>query len=368
MRGQVNKWANPRILVVAPGHGGRGGIDSVVRLYQSTPMWEAMGCFMLSTYDDRSTLRKICAALRGYMLAPAAIYGSEIVHVHLAGEISLLRKMPVMLLAKLLQRRLIVHVHACSEESLFEKTPRWAWTYCLNAADCVIALSPLWELAIRKHAPRAQVTVVPNPVRSFRPVARERNSVPRILYVGKLEGRKGYNTLMDAAAIVLREFPQAQFWFAGHGELEAAQAYAGRCGVLTAVRLLGWISGDELEKVYDDADIFCLPSHNEGVPMSMLEAMSHSLPVVCTPVGGIPDVIEDRSNGLLVRPGNPESIADGILHLLRDPEFAALIAQSGKEKVEEMCSLAAIEAQMTSIYLGLAQPTRCAPVEIRHDA
>jgi len=331
-------------------------------------MWEALGCRMLSTYDDRTALRKICAALRGYLLAPAALYRTEIVHIHLAGEISLLRKIPVLVLAKLLQRRLIVHVHACSEESLFEKTPRWAWTYCLNAADCVIALSPSWERAIRKHAPRAQVTVVPNPVKAFRPVARKQNGAPRILYVGKLEARKGYDTLIDAAAIVLREFPQAQFWFAGHGELNAARAHAERCGVLSQVRLLGWVSGDELEKVYDKADIFCLPSHNEGVPMSMLEAMSHSLPVVCTPVGGIPDVIEDGTNGLLVKPGDPESIADGILHLLRDPEFAALVAQSGKEKVEEMCSLEAVEAQMMRIYLDLAQPTRCAPIEIRHDA
>ena len=113
--------SNPRVLVVAPGHHGRGGIDSVIRLYQSTDMWKEMSCRMLPTYDDKNLLRKVWAAISGYLLAPAAFLHAEIIHVHLAGEISLLRKIPMLALAKVLRRPLIVHVHACSEESLFIK-------------------------------------------------------------------------------------------------------------------------------------------------------------------------------------------------------------------------------------------------------
>jgi glycosyltransferase involved in cell wall biosynthesis len=354
----MKEITNPRVLVVAPGHRGRGGIDSVVRLYQDTLMWNEMSCHMLSTYDDRNTRRKIFAAIKGYLSAPAALIHVDIVHVHLAGEISLLRKIPILVMAKVLRRRVIIHVHACSEESLFIKTPRWAWKFVLKNADRVIALSSSWERCIKLHASDAHVVVIPNPVRSFPLAATQRDNIsPRILYVGKLEARKGYDTLIAAAAIVLNKFPRAEFWLAGHGELDAARRQAEHYGISSNVRLLGWVTGVELERIYEMVNIFCLPSHNEGVPMSMLEAMSHSLPVICTAVGGVPDVIENEYSGLLVEPGNAESVASGILRLLQEPKRAALIAEFGYRKVSEMCSIDIVATQISEIYRDLAKPT-----------
>lgn len=353
----MRKISNPRVLVVAPGHRGRGGIDSVIRLYQGTQMWNEMSCRMLSTYDDTDTRRKIFAAIRGYLAAPFALMRVDIVHFHLAGEISLLRKIPILIMAKALKRRVVVHVHACSEESLFIKTPKWAWKFVLKGADRVIALSPSWEKAIKRHASDAHVVVIPNPVKSFPLSAKQRDNIsPRILYVGKLEARKGYDTLIAAAAIVINKFPRAEFWLAGHGELGAAQKQAEAYGISSHVHLLGWVTGVELERVYEMANIFCLPSYNEGVPMSMLEAMSHSLPVICTAVGGIPDVIENECNGLLVEPGSAESVAMGILRLLQEPKLAALIAESGCKKAGEMCSIATIATQIKELYRDLAEP------------
>ena len=352
----MNMASNPRVLVVAPGHRGRGGIDSVVRLYEDTGMWSEMSCRMLSTYDDKSAARKAFAALRSYLLAPALLVRADIVHFHMAGEISLLRKLPVLLMAKALRKRVIVHIHAYSEESLFVRTPRFAWEYSLRAADRVIALSPSWAEAIRLHAPYAEVVVVPNPVKVFLPATDKRNPLTRVLFVGKLEVRKGYDTLITAAATVLKEFPQTEFWFAGHGELDAARDQSQRLGIDGQVRLLGWIAGSELEHIYDQVDVFCLPSQNEGVPMSMLEAMSHALPVVCTPVGGVPDVIVNGKNGLLVTPGSPDSVAAAILRLLRNPELAEAIGRSGHKTVQETCGIVAVAAQMSTIYRDVAAP------------
>jgi glycosyltransferase involved in cell wall biosynthesis len=347
---------NPRVLVVAPGHKGRGGIDAVVRLHQSTDVWNAMGCTMLATYDDRSAARKAWAAASAYAMAPAALLRADVVHMHLAGEISLLRKVPVMAMARAMRRLVIVHIHACSEESLFVKTPRWAWRYMLHAAERVIALSPMWADAIRRHAPGVEVEVVPNPVRLFAARAPQHSDAPRILYVGKLEARKGYDTLLAAAPIVLKEFPRAEFCFAGHGEVEAAQTQAKALGIASSVRLLGWTSGKELERVYEETDVFCLPSHNEGVPMAMLEAMSHAVPVVCTPVGGVPDVIVDGSNGLFVTPGSADSVADGILRLLRNRDVAEAMGRLGQKTVQATCGLDAVAAQMAAIYREVAAP------------
>jgi glycosyltransferase involved in cell wall biosynthesis len=352
----MNEALNPRVLVVAPGPRGRGGIDSVVGLYKGSDLWNEMNCRMLATYNDKSLTRKLLAALRCYLHAPAALMGVDIVHIHMAGENSLLRKLPILLLAKLSRKRVIVHIHAFSEESLFMKTPRWAWEYSLRAADRVIALSPSWATIIRRHAAYAEVVVVPNPVKVFAPASGKRHSLLRVLFVGKLEVRKGYDTLLAAAAIVLKEFPEAEFWFAGHGELNEAREQAVRLGISSKVRLLGWIAERELQAIYSQVDVFCLPSHNEGVPMSMLEAMSHTIPVVCTPVGGVPDVIVDGTNGLIVEPGSPGSVAAGIVRLFRDSELAGTIGRLGHKTVQETCGIDAVTTQMAAIYRDLAAP------------
>lgn len=357
----------PRVLVIAPGHLGRGGIDSVVRMYQGTEMWSGF-CRMLSTYDDRDPMRKIWAAIKAYAISPFAVARAEIIHIHLAGQISLLRKLPIVVLALILRRKLIIHIHASGEESLFIRTPRWAWKFVLGTADYVIALSPSWKKIILKHVGGANVVVLPNPVNTFALVPRHISSRPRVLYVGKLESRKGFKELISAAAFVLQEFPQAEFWFAGHGDLDTAREHAIHLGISEQIHLLGWLSASELTAIYDQADIFCLPSHNEGVPMSVLEAMSHGLPVVCTPVGGLPDIIRDGKNALYAKPGDPGSIANALLHLMREPDMAAALAKAGRNTVVDDFHIQQISERLEALYWELAATEKVSSSKVLHDA
>ncbi|WP_158615460.1 glycosyltransferase family 4 protein [Acidipila sp. EB88] len=343
----------PTVLVIAPGHGGRGGIDSVVRMHQTTETWRRMRCRLFPTYDDRNAVRKVRAAINAYLRAPRALSSATLVHLHLAGEISLLRKLPLILMAKLMRKPLILHVHAGSEESLFQKTPAWAWKCAFNAADRVIALSPAWAAILRRHLPRTEIVVIPNPVRIAPEPPPQGAEHCRVLFAGKLEARKGFLTLLDAAAVVLAEHPSVEFWFAGHGALPEARAHAAKLGIASQVHLLGWVDHTHLAELYAQASIFCLPSHNEGVPMALLEAMSHSLPVITTPVGGIPDVVTSEYNGLLVPPGDAEALATALIRLLRSPVFAYSLAENGRRTVEAQCSIAETDHALGALYASL---------------
>jgi glycosyltransferase involved in cell wall biosynthesis len=336
-------------------------------MYQGTEMWDKF-CRMISTYDDRGPIQKIWAAAKAYFISPLAVARAEIVHIHLAGQISLLRKLPIVALASLLRRRLIIHVHASGEDSLFDDTPRWAWKFVLETADYVIALSPSWKKIILKHAEGARVVVLPNPVNTFAPINRNISPSPRVLYVGKLESRKGFKELITAAAFVLQEFPQVEFWFAGHGDLDTARQHALHLGISEQIHLLGWLNAGELTAIYDQADIFCLPSHNEGVPMSVLEAMSHGLPVVCTPVGGLPDIVRDGKNALYAKPGDPGSIANALLHLLREPDMAATLAKAGQNTVIDNFHIQQIIERLEELYWELAATESASPSKVLHDA
>lgn len=340
------------VLVIAPADG-RGGIASVVRLHSQTEAWRVMRARLLSTYDDRSSWRKILSAAKAYVAAPLLIARATIVHVHLAAQKSVLRKLPLILMAKSLGKPVIVHVHAFSMESLFDSTTLYAGRLTLRLADHVIALSQVWADAMTSRDASLSVSVIQNPVSTFRRNSWTPDQTPVVLYAGKLEARKGYQDLLAAAVPILKAFPSTQFWFAGHGDIEVAKAMADTYGIRESVKFMGWLSPEEMSKAYESATIFCLPSYNEGVPMVVLEAMARGIPVVCTKVGGLPNYIEHGENGLFADAGDSVSIAKTILFLLMDSSHAQTIGERGAKTIQNTCSLEAVSKQLESLYWRL---------------
>jgi glycosyltransferase involved in cell wall biosynthesis len=337
-----------KVLVVAPSLHTRGGITSVVRLHMGTKAWKEMNCEHLSTHDDRSALRKIWAAIWGYVKAPSMVAQADMVHFHLAGERSLLRKLPIAAMARLLGKPYIVHVHASSPHSLFDRTPGWATRSVLDHAARIVALSESWADAIRPQVTGVVIEVIPNPVRFF-PIRRT-SPHKTVLFAGKLEARKGYRTLLQAIPEILKLHPDAMFVFAGNGETAEASRIVERLGVSRSVQVLGWVSPLEMDGLYGDASVFCLPSRNEGVPMSVLEAMSHGVPVVCTPVGGLPEIIDDGKNAILAQVDDAASLTTGIVGLLDDRQHAEALGMAGRDTVYELCGLEQVGKRLSDLY------------------
>src|SRR5690606_15420270 len=101
-----------------------------------------------------------------------------------------------------------------------------------------------------------------------------------------------------------------------------------------------------------------LPSYNEALPMSILEAMAFGLPVVTTPVGGIPEAITDGREGLLVRPGDVPTLADKLCALLDDPALARTMGREGRKKAKEKYSVQRVIPAIESLYLKLGAKPR----------
>jgi glycosyltransferase involved in cell wall biosynthesis len=338
------------VLVVGPGQRGRGGIAAVIRMHQRTTTWERRRTYHLATFDDRSAFHKLWSALAAYVVAPYHLLRTDLAHVHLAAQTSILRKIPILWMAKVLRRPVIVHVHAPSTESLFRDTKPWAMRFTFRTAARVVALSQSWADAFVAYEPKARVVVLANPVRIFDRIQHDPSAAPVVLFVGKLEPRKGYGDLLSAAKLVLNDFPYAQFWFAGHGEVDAARVQAEKLGIVGSVRFLGWVDGNDLEGIYRQAHVVALPSYAEGVPMCIIEGMSHGIPVVCTPVGGLPELIRDGENGLFVIPGDVIGLARQIGRLLGEPKFAATLGMAGRADVIHHCAIEHIDAALDALY------------------
>jgi glycosyltransferase involved in cell wall biosynthesis len=152
---------------------------------------------------------------------------------------------------------------------------------------------------------------------------------PLIGCVGRLDGVKGHTFLVRAARTVCQRYPRAVFVLAGQGQLrDTLEEEANALGIGQNVRFLGY--RHDVSAVLAALDIFVLPSLSEGLPLSLLEAMAASIPIVASNVGGIPEVVGDGQSGLLAEPGDPAGLAEKILMLLDNQALGKTIAQNAR--------------------------------------
>jgi len=169
-----------------------------------------------------------------------------------------------------------------------------------------------------------------------------------VLTVANLRPEKGYDTLLDAARLVVDRDLPVRFVSVGIGSEEAAMAERHRAlGLGDRFTFLG-LRQDVL-RLLVAADLFVLPSRQEGLPVVLMEATSVGLPIVATAVGGVPQVLTDGVDGLVVPPDSPEDLADGVARLVVDPELRRRLGVGARER-SVMFDVAEASRQIEGIY------------------
>jgi glycosyltransferase involved in cell wall biosynthesis len=227
-------------------------------------------------------------------------------------------------------------------------------------ARAIIAVSKAVEEHVRSLCGarvRDKVFVVPNGVdhEKFRPRERlpgETNFT--IAFVGRLVANKGPQFLIAAMPRVLAAFPRARAVIAGDGPLRKRLVdMSSRLRVCHAVEFLG--NRADVDEILRKSDVFVRPSLSEGLPLTVLEAMSCGLPVVATPIAGVPEVVKHGENGFLVPPSDPRALADAIISLFEDPVRAHDMGLRGRRMVEGHYSWDLTTEQTLRVYREILQ-------------
>jgi phosphatidyl-myo-inositol alpha-mannosyltransferase len=158
---------------------------------------------------------------------------------------------------------------------------------------------------------------------------------PTVLFVGRLEKRKGLRFLLRAWPFVLDEIPQARLVVVGRGRpLEGYRRFATRQGWSPdSVMFVGYAPAEDLPRYYQSSDVFCAPNTGqESFGIVLLEAMAAGLPIVASSIPGFRDVVTDGREGLLVEPKNPRAIATAVCRLLDNPALRASMGETGQQK------------------------------------
>jgi len=256
------------------------------------------------------------------------VHQPVIAHIGTAFGLSFIKHSVCVLIARAFGSKVLLHPH-CSYLVLYEdQSPLWKWYFrrIISLVAGIIALSQEWS-ALALIAPNCKVYPLPNAIslQPFREIAQERMTSYitkrplHILYLGYIGKAKGSFDLVDAAKSTFYGGQRCEFQLIG-GELSPGECVLIRekinaAGLEGQVHILPPVTGSDKLAAYRWADVFVYPSYHEGMPMAVSEAMACGMPVVASKVGGLPDLVTEGVNGLLVEPGHPEQIAAAICRL-----------------------------------------------------
>jgi len=348
---------NPRLVMVGAAPETRGSIAAVVQAYRAQGLFKRWPIDYLATHADRGArgnAKLLLGALRwfaGLVLRERAVA----VHLHTALDRGLWRDALFMGLALAVRWPVILQLHGNGLQRLHDEGSgalRALIRFFLEKAACVVVACESQRAWLRGVTPRAHVAVVPNPVA---PVAAspEAARASVVLFLGRLEPAKGVFDLLEALSAVRPAVPDIRLLCAGEGDRGAVRRHAEQLGMADAVTFTGWVGPSGKRALFENAAVFALPSYEEAMPMSLLEAMAAGVPAIATPVGGVPEVMVDGVSGFFVAPGDTATLQRLLRKLLLDGKLAARIGLAGREAVRLRCAPERAVPQLEKVYAAV---------------
>jgi glycosyltransferase involved in cell wall biosynthesis len=336
-----------------------GGIASVVNAYREDGLFERRAIIYIATHCNGTTPQKFRLFMYSWFSYLAMLLQGNVIlaHVHTAADASFWRKTLFIFPGFLLRVPTVLHIHAGGFPDFYEHRcsvlARSIVRYVCDRADCVIVVSAAlkhWTESISKNQ---QIVTIYNPVHVPVLVDATLRTQAQVLFLGRLEKGKGIYDLLHAIRQIVGRHPNIKLILGGDGDLERTRAAIHQLGIAAYVELPGWVSGPAKALLLAQAAVYVLPSYAEGLPMSLLEAMSAGLAVIATPVGGIPEAITDGVEGCLVPPGDVDKLSATLDTLLSDKGLRHRMGAAGRTKAEIVFSSKHIIPLIEELYRQL---------------
>lgn len=266
---------------------------------------------------------------------------------------------PAILIAHHKRVPVVVNYRGGDAERFFADTFAWIRPTLARASAVVVPSRFLASLFARYGV---AARIVPNIVdlgrfapRSFKP------ATPHLIVTRNLEPIYDVETAIRAFAIVRKRYADARLTVAGSGSARAdLEALVVELGLAEAVTFSGSLDNRDIATLYGSASLMLNPSTVDNMPISILEAWASGVPVVSTNVGGIPYLVDEGQNGLLVDPRRPDTMADAALRVLESPDLASSLVEAGRAAAGK-CAWPMVREAWFDIYAALvvdAEPAR----------
>lgn len=331
-------------------------MPAVIAALLRSPLAERYRLEAIPTYRDSRPVRRLFLFAFSILALTRWCAGSgpRIVHVHMAARGSMYRKAVVVAVAKAMRRKTILHVHAGPgdlDDFIARLGPfrRRVLRGTLDTADLVLSVSASGA-GVLGQLTDVKIDVVPNPPPSIvhvEPEAgrQEDRQMVSVLYLGGFaDPAKGGAVLVDALSSLLPDRGDVDVRLAGPGTPPPA--------LPERVSWCGFLDEPAKNAALAAADLFVMPSLSEGMPIALLEAMSHGLPIVATRVGAVSEVLSDGVDAVLVDPGDAAQLANALAGLAADPSRRDALGVAARERARCLADDDVYE-RLDRIYLAV---------------
>ena len=343
------------ILYIAPSPSVKGGISTVIKGYLSSDLPKIHNIFLSCSHVDGTKFIKLIQAFLG--LVKTLVYLSykkiDIVHIHGGDITSFKRKFYYIRLIRFFKCKIIYHHHGAAFMEEYNVASR-KWKNQIKKTfeeiDLIISLSESWRSNILKVAPAANIEVIPNGINIINFFDKKISTGMNLTFLGLIGERKGIFDLLKVVKRLIDDGIEVKLRIGGNGEIDRLRKEITDLDLSDNIKFLGWIGKDQKDSLLKETDIFLLPSYSEGMPMSILEAMSYSIPVISTSVGGIPEIISDGETGFLITPGDLRALYEKIKFLIQNKKHRDKFGKQGKQMVQTKYNIDMITKKILAIY------------------
>ena len=338
-----------KIVMVGPGLKVRGGISTVVNGYLDT--WDkAESIRYIPTMKDGSKVYKALVFALAIPRLLLAIPGCDLVHIHVASDASFGRKYLVSRLAKLFNKPTVVHLHGGDFMRFYRESPprkKARISRFFDEAHQVVGLSKVWikNIGLITDSP---VTIVYNGVNIPKSEFKKKDTC-QLLYLGHIVPLKGIYGLVDVVKSLEDKGYKFELIMGGVGESDKLLKKIDDLGV-RSIKYVGWTSGLDKEKLLEESSIFVLPSLKEGVPMTMLEAMSYKCCPVMSSAGGITDILTHGETGMIHDPDDLEQFEENLIDMFENRDKMITIGNKAFEHLKANYTIDSSMKALEKIY------------------
>ncbi|MDZ5759256.1 glycosyltransferase family 4 protein [Carnobacterium maltaromaticum] len=330
-----------KVAMIGPDVGAKGGVASVIQNFKEHFDESTIQISYYTTWKDGNKVDHYLRSVFVILIFPIFLFYKKIslVHLHVAQKGSFYRKSILLLIATVFKLPTIFHMHASQFDEFYasqNKVKKKYISWVFQRATKVVALSEEWQKYYQSIGV-SHCEVIENSV-----LISKKNDyslhAKKIVSFGRLGQRKGTYDILTAAKEIEKDYPEYQFILYGDGDIEQVKKQIEAQNIVN-VKVGGWIKEQEKIRVLKETCLHLLPSYQEGMPMAILETMANGIPNISSTVGGIPQVIKDHSNGLLVRPGDTKGLIHALKVFLSQSEFRREVSEASYQTIYTRFSL-----------------------------
>lgn len=342
------------VLMIGPSRTVKGGMTTVVDNYYKYGLDKKVYLKYIETCNDSNMISKLLKEIKGMNEFKKEINNFDVVHIHVASRRSTFRKGKYVRIAKSKGKKVILHVHGAEYKLFYDECnekQKELVKETFNLADKVIVLSEEWKDYFKSIVSDDKICVLYNSIVIPEDFNKDLDT-NKILFLGRIGQRKGIYDLLDVVEKLIPDFPNIKLYVGGDGEIDKLKQIIQDRNLGKNVIYVGWTTGEQKEKLLKECSFYILPSYNEGMPMSVLEGMAYKNVVISTKVGGIPKVINNDENGIIIEPGDKETLYKTLVDLLKNSEKRAVLSNGARETMEKKFDIKKNIEVLMNIYIN----------------